>query len=167
MRGQNRKHSEETNVDSAMQRLEAAADRLELTELMNRYAWAIDKWDWQLLASLFTEDARADYSAVGQYVEGDGIVRGRDAIVAWLQTSLLKFPDVLHFMSNTLVELDGDRARVITYMHVLHMPMGGIYHCDAVRAKSGWQISGFRLEERDFSEPAARLLKHMQSMQSA
>src|SRR5262245_14162958 len=112
---------------TARDRLAAAADRLELAELLHRYAWAIDSGDWALLAQVFTEDAEADFSSVGQYVEGESTTRGRDAIVAWLRAALAPFPDVLHFMSNQLVEIDGDRARTLTYMHVLHMSMGGIY----------------------------------------
>jgi hypothetical protein len=145
-------------------RMKAAADRLELVELMHRYAWAIDKWDWPMLGDLFTEEAEADYSSVGQYVEGDGIARGRGAIVEWLRSSLEPFPDVLHFMSNHIVDLNGDYARITTYMHVLHMPMGGIYHCDAVRTDDGWKLAGFRLEERSFDAAAARLQQHMQAV---
>jgi hypothetical protein len=131
-------------------RLEAAADRLELAELMHRYAWAIDKWEWELLDDVFTEDAEVDFSSVGQYVSGDTILRGRQAIVTWLRNSIQPFPDVLHFLSNQIVALDGDEARITTYMQVLHLPMGGIYHSVAIRTAAGWRIRRFRLEERTF-----------------
>jgi len=148
---------------TARDRLAAAADRLELAELLHRYAWAIDSGDWALLAQVFTEDAEADFSSVGQYVEGESTTRGRDAIVAWLRAALAPFPDVLHFMSNQLVEIDGDRARTLTYMHVLHMSMGGIYHGEAVRTRDGWRLRRLRLEERSFDEAAERLRGHMQA----
>jgi len=148
---------------TARDRLAAAADRLELAELLHRYAWAIDSGDWALLAQVFTEDAEADFSSVGQYVEGESTTRGRDAIVAWLRAALAPFPDVLHFMSNQLVEIDGDRARTLTYMHVLHMSMGGIYHGEAVRTRDGWRLRRLRLEERSFEEAAERLRGHMQA----
>jgi hypothetical protein len=144
-------------------RLRAAADRLEIAELMHRYAWAIDHWEWALLDEVFADDAEADFATVRQYVGGDGIARGRTAIVAWLRSSLAKFPDVLHFMSNQLVALAGDEARITTYMHVMHMPMGGIYDCSAVRTPRGWRIRRFRLEERSFDEAAERLRRHMAS----
>jgi hypothetical protein len=149
---------------TANDRLEAAADRLELAELLHRYAWAIDSADWGLLAQVFTEDAEADFSSVGQYVEGDSTARGRDAIVAWLRRALAPFPDVLHFLSNQLVEVHGDRARMLSYMHVLHLPMGGIYHGEAVRTRDGWRLRRLRLEERTFDEAAARLRGHMQAV---
>ena len=139
----------------------AARDRAEIIELLHRYALAIDTADWALLRAVFADDARVDFSSVGQYVEGDAAVRGADAIVAWLQAALAPFPDVLHFMSNHLVELRGDRASTTTYMHVLHMEMGGIYRCEVVRSESGWRIARLALEERSFDAAAERLRAHM------
>lgn len=146
------------------ERLQAAADRIELGELLHRYAWAIDKWEWQLLDEVFTEDAEVDFSSVGRYVAGDSVLRGRDAIVTWLRDSIRPFPDVLHFLSNQIVMLDGDEARITTYMQVLHLPMGGIYHSLAVRTAAGWRIRRFRLEERTFDEAAERLQRYMKSV---
>ena len=74
--------------NSQEQRLQAAADRVELGELLHRYCWAIDKWEWQLLDQVFTEDAEVDYSSVGKYVAGDTVLRGRKAIVNWLRESI-------------------------------------------------------------------------------
>jgi hypothetical protein len=145
-------------------RLQAAADRVELGELLHRYAWAIDKWEWELLDQVFTEDAEVDFSSVGKYVAGDSVLRGRNAIVTWLRDSIKPFPDVLHFLSNQMVILDGDEARITTYMQVLHLPMGGIYHSLAVRTSAGWRIRRFRLEERTFDEAAERLQRYMQSV---
>jgi hypothetical protein len=139
-------------------------DRAEIIELLHRYALAIDTADWALLRGLFTADATADFASVGQYVEGESSVRGVDAIVAWLQAALAPFPDVLHFMSNHLVELRGDRASTLTYMHVLHMEMGGIYRCEAVRTPAGWRLARLALEERRFAAAAERLRAHMQQV---
>ena len=146
------------------QRFQATADRVELEELLHRYAWAIDKWEWSLLDQVFTEDAEVDFSSVGQYVAGESVLRGRKAIVTWLRDSIKPFPDVLHFLSNQIVTLEGDEARITTYMQVLHLPMGGIYHSVAVRTADGWRIRRFRLEERTFDEAAARLQRHMKSV---
>lgn len=136
-------------------------DRAEIIELLHRYALAIDTGDWALLRSLFTPDAVADFSSVGQYAAGESSMRGVDAIVAWLRAALAPFPDVLHFMSNHIVELHGDRASTLTYMHVLHMEMGGIYRCEAVRTPDGWRLERLALEERRFAAAAERLRAHM------
>jgi len=152
---------------SANDRLAAATDRLELVELLHRYAWAIDSGDWDLLAQVFTEDAEADFSSMGEYVEGESTTRGRAAIAAWLRRALAPFPGVLHFMSNQLVEVQGDRARTLAYMHVLHMPMGGIYHGEALRTREGWRLRRLRLEERSFEAAAERLRGHMHALAPA
>lgn len=147
-----------------MDRLEAVADRLEIAELMYRYAWAVDKWDWALLDQVFADDAVADFSSVAEHTATDGKARGRATVVSWLRSALEKFPDVLHFMSNPLVTFHGrDEAQVTTYMHVLHLPMGGIYHCGVRRTAQGWRIAHLRLEERRFEEAAERLEQHMKA----
>ena len=141
--------------------IRAATDRIELSELMHRYALAIDTADWEALRDVFVADASVDFGSVDRYVEGDTGVKGIEAIVTWFRTVLAPFPDVMHFMSNHVIDLDGDRARVRTYMHVLHMSMGGVYHADSVRMPSGWRIRRLRLEERLFDEAAERLRVHM------
>jgi hypothetical protein len=142
-------------------------DRAEIIELLHRYALAIDTGDWALLHGLFTPDAEADFSSMGQYAAGESSMRGADAIVAWLRAALAPFPDVLHFMSNHIVELRGDRASTLTYMHVLHMEMGGIYRCEVVRTPTGWRLARLSLEERRFDAAAERLRAHMSVIDAA
>ena len=148
-------------------RLAAAADRAEIIELLPRYALMIDTWQWELLPQIFTADARLDFESVDRYVESDSVVRGLEDIRAWYEAALKPFPDVLHFMSNHMIDLEGDRARTYTYMHVLNMSMGGIYRGEAVRTSEGWRLERFSLEERTFDEAAARLRAHMGAIDSA
>jgi hypothetical protein len=142
-------------------RLQAMADRVELAELMHRYALAIDTARFDDLCHVFTVDASVDFGSVDQYVEGETGVNGIERIIAWFRTVLAPFPDVLHFMSNHVVDLDGDRARIRTCMHVMHMPMGGVYDAQAVRTPAGWRLRHLRLDERRFEEAAERLMAHM------
>ena len=143
------------------QRWQATADRVELAELMHRYALAIDTAHFDDLREVFTADAAVDFGSVDQYVEGATGVSGIEAIVNWFRTVLAPFPDVMHFMGNHVIDLDGDRARVRTTMHVMHMPMGGVYDAQAVRTSAGWRFERFKLDERQFDAAAARLLAHM------
>jgi len=145
-------------------RLEEAADRSEIIQLLHRYALAIDTPDWSLLPSVFTPDARVDFGSVDQYVEFESSAQGLDAIRSWFETALAPFPDVLHFMTNHIVDIDGDQATTYTLMHVLNMSMGGIYRGHAIRTPEGWRIDRFQLEERSFDEAAARLTAHMETV---
>ena len=81
------------------------SDRAEIHDVIVRYGWAIDTKDWDLLDTVFTDDAHCDYSSnpggkVGPYRE----VRG------WLAKVMTAFPVTQHLMSNIDVTLDGDRA---------------------------------------------------------
>jgi hypothetical protein len=143
------------------------ADRVELMELMHRYALAIDTAQWEALREVFCADASVDFGSVGRYVEGASGVTGLEAILGWFKAALAPFPDVLHFMSNHVIDLDGDRARVRTYMHVMHMSMGGVYDAQAIRTPAGWRIRHFRLDERSFDAAAERLRAHMGGLDAA
>lgn len=147
-------------------RIAEAADRMEIIELLHRYAAAIDGGRLDLLAEVFTPDAVLDFGSVGQYVEGETLVKGFGPIRAWFEQALAPFPDVLHFMTNHRIELDGDEATTETLMQVLHLSMGGIYRGHAVRTKAGWRFDRFRLEERSFDEAADRLTAHMRAVES-
>ena len=141
------------------------ADRVEIIQLLHRYAFTVDTANWDLLPQVFTPDAQVDFGSVDQYVESESIVKGLDAIRAWFEAALAPFPDVLHFMTNHLVDVTGDEARTHTLMHVLNMSMGGIYRGHAVRTPDGWRLDHFQLEERTFDEAAARLIAHMEKFE--
>ena len=45
--------------------LQRVSDELEIASVLHRYARAVDTCDWDLLRSLFTDDAHLDYTSVG------------------------------------------------------------------------------------------------------
>ena len=147
--------------------LRAGIDRIEIHELLNRYAHAIDFGDFGRLDQVFTEDAVADFSSVGEYVDVDSVLHGRAAIVGYYEVALAPFDGVLHFMTNHLVEIDGDTATSRSYMHVLNMSMGGIYSCRCRRTEAGWRIEHLSLDERNFDAAADKLQSHMAAVESA
>ena len=131
----------------------ATADRLALIELANRYAWGIDTLDRTMLSTVFTHDAVAEYVEVGSNVLGmNERLEGFDAIWTWLHAGLAnrKGHDGLpmHYMTNHLVELNGDRARVRCFQHNRSLAAGGVYTMDAVRTEQGWRVQKLRLEEQ-------------------
>lgn len=128
-------------------------DKIALTELTHRYAFAIDTLDRSLLSRVFTPDASAHYLEVGPPILGlDVQLEGFDSIYAWLQeglshrTAAASLPQ--HFMSNHIIDVDGDSARMTYYMHNRAMAGGGVYYVDAIRTKAGWRIQKLRLEEQ-------------------
>jgi 3-phenylpropionate/cinnamic acid dioxygenase small subunit len=134
------------------------SDRLQIQDLLIRYALAIDTKDWGLLDSCFTADAHVDYAssggAKGPYAE----------VRRWLEKALANFPVTMHLIGNTTLELDGDRARSRTYVinpMGLRKPDGGLsiftvgayYRDRLVRTPDGWRIAE-RIEETAFFDRA-------------
>jgi 3-phenylpropionate/cinnamic acid dioxygenase small subunit len=130
------------------------SDRIEIQDLLVRYARAIDTKDWHLLDSCFTADAHVDYTSSG------GIAGPYPEVRQWLAKALAIFPVAIHYVTNSTVELDGDRATAKTYLYnpmqmrtadgtTQSFTVGGIYHDRLVRSPSGWRISE-RLEEQLF-----------------
>jgi 3-phenylpropionate/cinnamic acid dioxygenase small subunit len=132
------------------------SDRLQIGDLLTRYTVAIDQKDWELLDRCFTPDARLDYSQTG------GIEGKYPEVRTWLEQALAAFPMTMHFISNTTLELDGDRATARSYVinpmgfpredGSLHLfTVGGYYNDVLVRTDDGWRIAE-RVEEQAYLE---------------
>ncbi len=132
------------------------SDRLEIQDLLVRYTTAIDTKDWALLDTCFTPDARIDYTSSG------GIAGGYPEIRRWLPQALAAFSVAVHYIANSTVQLEGDRAAAKTYLYnpmrmrapdgsTQSFTVGGIYHDRLVRTAQGWRIAE-RREEQLFVE---------------
>jgi ketosteroid isomerase-like protein len=86
--------------------LEKAAIR----DTLLRYAAGIDRRDWDLMLSCFTEDAWTT-------MQGNDLGHGRDKILAYITSAASEFRIVssVHFLANMYIELAGDRATADTY----------------------------------------------------
>jgi hypothetical protein len=122
--------------------LEELFDRLEIDELLTRYATAIDSKTFDLLDDVFTPDAHVDYTSAG------GIAGDFPTVKAWLSEVLPYFPEYQHVVGNRDVAVDGDNA---TSISKFFNPMvqgsgdmffvGGEYHDKLVRTADGWRIA--------------------------
>ena len=128
--------------------MEALLDRVELNELMNRYAASIDLRDWARLRTVFTDQIEADFTSMGT----KAVFRGpAEDWVAAIRSTITGFDATQHVFANHSVELDGDRATDLRYMqarHVLgdaHYTIGGYYTSEMARAPQGWRIARYRL----------------------
>lgn len=144
-----------------MMTLQYLSDRLEIDDLLTRYASALDDKDWDRWASCFTPDADLDYTAAG------GVAGKLPEVRAWLEQVIPGFPMTHHLVTNKEVRIDGDRA---TCRSSLINPMGvpdgetlmvfletGHYHDEMVRTADGWRISK-RVEKPTFSTRKHRLM---------
>jgi len=134
--------------------LDEISDRIQIDDLLIRYTVAIDKKDWDLLDTVYTPDAKIDYT------ESGGIKGEYPEVRAWLAKALAPFTMTQHLISNSVIELDGDAARGRT---MVFNPMGtddgngglkifyvGAWYVDKlVRTSEGWRIAE-RFEEKAF-----------------
>ena len=135
--------------------LQAVHDKLEIHEVLARYARGVDDKDWDLYRSVFTEDAHLDYSSAG------AAVGSRDEVASWLEENLAVLPWTQHYVTNVEIDLDGDTASVrAMFYNPMQLPgvdgpsaCGGFYHHEMVRTDEGWKSRRLVEENRWFENP--------------
>ena len=138
--------------------LQALADRLDIEDVLTRYAWALDSKQFDELDRVFTPDAHVDYTSSG------GEAGAYPDVKAWLAKVLPHFPAYQHLVTNKQITVDGDHA---TSRSEFYNPMvmaqrdgttsiffvGGEYHDQLVRTPDGWRITD-RLEKSIWTDGA-------------
>ena len=122
--------------------LDELLDRLEIDDLLTRYATAIDDKTFDLLATVFTPDAHIDYTSAG------GVAGDYPTVQAWLAEVLPHFPAYQHLVGNRRVTLAGDAATAVSaFFNPMVMGDGGTFFCGGeyhdklVRTADGWRIA--------------------------
>jgi 3-phenylpropionate/cinnamic acid dioxygenase small subunit len=136
--------------------LQQLTDRLDINDLLNRYADAVDRQDWEQLATCFTPDASIDYSASG------GVAGTYPDVAKWLADTMKLFSMTQHLVTNSRVTIDGDIATGRAYFYnpmtlagadggTDFLIVGGYYNDRFVRTGDGWRIAE-RREEMAFMD---------------
>ncbi|MEV4299175.1 nuclear transport factor 2 family protein [Microbispora rosea] len=134
---------------------EQFADRLAIRELVDAYAHLADRRDAQGQAALFTDDARvAVYDGEPGTTDPAQTLNGRDELAAAFG-SLRTYDKTTHFIGQSTVTVDGDRATGETYCLAHHlwteegqrtlMVMSIRYHDAFVRQDGRWLFAERRL----------------------
>ena len=126
---------------------ELVADRLEIDDLLTRYATAIDTQDWDLLDTVFTPDAHIDYTSSG------GTAGTYPDVKAWLAQILPAFVGYQHVVTNVTVVFDETRSTATSRAY-FYNPMGvdrdgvtamfyvgGYYRDRLAHTAEGWRIT--------------------------
>ena len=87
------------------------SDRIEIQDLMTAYCRCIDTQDWDRYPSLFTENARVDYTGTG------GSSGSVQEILKWISETFSMVSACQHMVSNFEVELGDDTASVRCLLH--------------------------------------------------
>ena len=131
--------------------VQALSETAEILELRARYGRALDEKDWDLMRTIFTDDASVDFG-LGQPFEGfDSILQACRAVMESLARTQ-------HFFGNHEIELDGDRARgrlkfigssfLSTEAGAPNACLRGDYIDEYVRTDAGWRVSKSPVDHR-------------------
>ena len=120
----------------------AMSDREDITEVLVRYATGIDRRDWPLFRTVFTDDCVLDYGEIGTW-------NGVDAVTEFMDQSHAMAGHTMHRLSNHAIAVDGDTATARTYIDGLIMAQDnnsgvnaiGFYDDELVRTPAGWRIA--------------------------
>jgi len=120
--------------------------RAEITDVIHCYATGIDRRDWKLYRSIFTDEIDLDFSTWGSPAHRSSA----DAWAAGVRDGLSGFTATQHTLSNHVVTLRGGEATCVTYMQALHFldveghgeiqSLGGYYTNHLRRTANGWKI---------------------------
>jgi hypothetical protein len=124
-------------------------DRHEVTDLVSRLGVCLDEGRFDDMRSLFVEEATARTPG--------GTAEGRTALIAQAERNHGPDERIQHVITNVLVELDGDRAKVRANLLVhfarsadsqerapappIRFTLGEVYRFDVVRTAPGWRFS--------------------------
>ena len=102
-------------MDSLEKRIARLADRLDIRELIDRYARGVDRKDWEAVRAVYHPDAFDDH---GNYKgDIDGFIDSLKKRHVWIEQSM-------HVVANCIIEFDGPDSAVvesyfITYQRLL------------------------------------------------
>ena len=89
-------------------------DRQDISELLVRYATGIDRRDWPLFRTVFTDDCELDYGEIGTW-------QGVDAVTDFMDKTHAMAGHTLHRLTNQAITVEGDDATARTYIDAVIM----------------------------------------------
>lgn len=127
--------------------------RVEIGDVVVRFATALDRHDWVLYRSCFTPEIEADLSSLLGVPPRRATADEWTAFVASEQSG---FSATQHISSNHVITVRDDEATCVAYLHAQHcFPhgtsdgtccVGGRYTYQLARTAEGWLIRAYALE---------------------
>ena len=86
-------------------------DRVEIHDVLMRYAWACDRREFDVQASCFVPDLGGTW--------GFGPIPDRDTMMDYIR-QVARFHTTMHFLGNEFIEVDGDEASLQAHAMLMH-----------------------------------------------
>jgi hypothetical protein len=119
-------------------------DRLAISDVVVRYATAVDGRDWDLYASCFTDPLDVDFPS---FSDRPGAPMARSAWVERVRGTIDGFDVTQHLSTNHVATFaTDDEATCVSQMQAMHVldrrqvVLGGYYTNTLVRTPAGWRI---------------------------
>jgi 3-phenylpropionate/cinnamic acid dioxygenase small subunit len=117
-------------------------DRQDISDVLIRYATGIDRRNWPLFRTAFTDDCELDYGEIGTW-------HGVNAVTQFMEQSHAMAGHTMHRIGNEVINVNGDRAEARAYVDGLILAPDnksgvnavGFYDDDLVRTADGWWIA--------------------------
>jgi 3-phenylpropionate/cinnamic acid dioxygenase small subunit len=149
--------------------------RQDVADVLVRYATGIDRRDWAMFRSCFTDDCEADYGKIGVW-------HGADEITAWMRETHEPCGHTMHRITNEAVTASATGVAARSYVDAIVMfgdnqagtRAAGYYDDELVLTDDGWKIAsrsftlvllqllpeGTKLELTRESEGPPRIVAH-------
>ncbi|MFC6883568.1 MULTISPECIES: nuclear transport factor 2 family protein [Actinomadura] len=122
------------------------ADRIEIADLVTRFALLLDEKRWDDADAVFADD-------VVVHSPRGGELQGIDEVVEFMRRSEVEGQHTQHTTTDLLVEVDGDRAAASANSTVHYYRDGQAPHftgglrqsCTVVRTPAGWRLREVRI----------------------
>jgi 3-phenylpropionate/cinnamic acid dioxygenase small subunit len=118
-------------------------DKVQIAEVLIRYATGIDSKDWALFRTCWTDEVDIDYGDLGRFTDADEFT----ALMTQIHDGM---GQTYHRISNHAISIDGDTATARCYVHAVLMAVPGDssswidalghYDDEIVRTAGGWRI---------------------------
>ena len=123
-------------------------DRAEISDVVHRYARAIDLLDWNLFRSCFTDRVDIDFTSMNS---GSHEAIPVEAWMEQVNAGMSGFDATHHLSANHTHQIEGDRASCVSYLVAEHfifepdgsdrcLTLGGYYTNQLTRTADGWKI---------------------------
>ena len=119
-----------------------AEQRFGVLDVIARYATALDRRDWAIFRSAFTDDRDISYEGLGEW-------QNLDDFTTYMVEIHARCGNSLHRLSNEVMELRGERVHTRTYVDALVLNpdnqsgyrSNGFYDDEIVAVDDGWKIA--------------------------